>query len=101
RTGQYYRYAVEVFVRGVGVVRNLVTDPYSISLDANSQRSYIPDLDARSLQPHGWDRDRAPQTAPRQEDMTIYELHVRDFSANDRTVPAAHRRKFLACTHRD
>ncbi|HEY0992206.1 MAG TPA: pullulanase-type alpha-1,6-glucosidase, partial [Kofleriaceae bacterium] len=101
RSGQYYRYAVEVFVRGVGVVRNLVTDPYSISLDASSQRSYIADLDARALKPHGWDRDRSPRTAPRQEDMTIYELHVRDFSASDRTVPAAHRGKFLAFTDRD
>ena len=32
RSGQYYRYVVEVFVRGVGVVRNLVTDPYSLGL---------------------------------------------------------------------
>jgi pullulanase/glycogen debranching enzyme len=101
RTGQYYRYAVEVFVRGVGVVRNLVTDPYSISLDANSQHSYIADLDDRQLKPHGWDRDQAPATTARQEDMTIYELHVRDFSASDATVPAAHRGKFLAFADRD
>jgi pullulanase-type alpha-1,6-glucosidase len=33
--------------------------------------------------------------------MTIYELHVRDFSVNDHTVPAAHRGKFLAFTDRD
>ena len=97
-TGQYYRYAVEVFVRGVGVVRNLVTDPYSISLDANSQHSYIADLGAASLKPTGWDADVAPNTVAAQEDMTIYELHVRDFSANDPTVPAAHRGKFLAFT---
>jgi pullulanase len=97
-TGQYYRYAVEVFVRGVGVVRNLVTDPYSISLDANSQHSYIADLGAASLKPTGWDADVAPSTVAAQEDMTIYELHVRDFSANDATVPAAHRGKFLAFT---
>ena len=101
RTGGYYRFAVEVFVRGVGVVRNLVTDPYSISLDANSQHSFIADLDARSLQPDGWDHDRAPATVAQQEDMTIYELHVRDFSASDATVPAAHRGKFLAFTDRD
>jgi pullulanase/glycogen debranching enzyme len=99
--GDYYRYVVEVFVRGVGVVRNLVTDPYSISLDADSQHSYLADLDDRALQPRGWDRDRAPETAPRQEDMSIYELHVRDFSASDRTVPAAHRGKFLAFTDRE
>jgi pullulanase len=100
-TGQYYRYVVEVFVRGVGIVRNLVTDPYSISLDANSKHSYIADLDASSLKPSGWDHQEIPHTAPHQEDMTIYELHVRDFSASDRTVPAAHRGKFLAFTDRE
>ncbi|HET9622395.1 MAG TPA: alpha-1,6-glucosidase domain-containing protein [Kofleriaceae bacterium] len=99
--GSYYRYAVSVFVRGVGVVENLVTDPYSISLDGNSQHSYLADLGSRDLTPHGWDHDRAPDTAPHQEDMAIYELHVRDFSINDPTVPAAHRGKFLAFTHRD
>jgi pullulanase len=97
----YYRYAVEVFVRGVGVVRNLVTDPYSLSLDADSQHSYIADLDAPSLKPRGWDRHRAPDTAPSQEDMTIYELHVRDFSASDATVAPPHRGKFLAFTDRE
>lgn len=101
RTGSYYRFAVEVFVRGVGVVRNLVTDPYSISLDANSQHSFIADLDAPALKPAGWDGHRAPATVREQEDMTIYELHVRDFSASDATVPAAHRGKFLAFTDRD
>src|SRR5690606_39513805 len=44
RAGDHYRYAVQVFVRGVGLVRNLVTDPYSISLDADSQRSYIGEI---------------------------------------------------------
>ena len=51
--GHYYRYAVEVFVRGVGLVRNLVTDPYSISLTTDSKRSYIADLDDRRLQAGG------------------------------------------------
>ena len=99
--GSYYRFAVEVFVRGVGVVRNLVTDPYSVSLDANSQHSYLADLDAARLKPAGWDHHRSPDTVAAQEDMTIYELHVRDFSANDATVPTAHRGKFLAFTDRN
>ncbi|HEY0190255.1 MAG TPA: alpha-1,6-glucosidase domain-containing protein [Kofleriaceae bacterium] len=101
--GTYYRYAVTVFVRGVGLVQNLVTDPYSISLDANSQHSYIANLDSPALQPVGWAAHTSPplsgQGAPAQEDMSIYELHVRDFSANDPTVPSAHRGKFLAFTH--
>ena len=96
--GAYYRYAVEVFVRGVGVVRNRVTDPYSVSLNADSQRSYVADLDAPALMPPGWRAHRAPQTVQAQEDMRIYELHVRDFSANDATVPPAHRGRYLAFT---
>jgi pullulanase/glycogen debranching enzyme len=101
RTGASYRFAVTVFVRGVGVVDNLVTDPYSLSLDADSQHSYVADLAAPALAPPGWTDHRAPDTAPRPEDMTIYELHVRDFSIHDLTVPAGHRGKFLAFTHAD
>ncbi|MFA6987101.1 MAG: DUF3372 domain-containing protein, partial [Arenimonas sp.] len=49
RSGQYYQYLVDVFVPGVGVVRNRVTDPYSLSLSADSRRSYIADLAAADL----------------------------------------------------
>lgn len=98
--GLYYKYAVEVFVRGVGVVRNLVTDPYSISLNANSQRSYIADLDSPWLMPPGWRHASSPDAVRAQEDMSIYELHVRDFSANDSTVSARNRGKYLAFTER-
>ena len=37
--GSYYTYLVDVFVPGVGVVRNRVTDPYSVSLTTDSARS--------------------------------------------------------------
>jgi pullulanase/glycogen debranching enzyme len=94
--GQYYRYLVEVFVPGVGLVRNLVTDPYSLSLNADSGRSYVAALDDPALRPANWGRNRP---APRaQTDLVIYELHLRDFSANDASVPAAHRGKYLAFT---
>lgn len=95
--GKYYRYVVEVFVRGTGLVRNLVTDPYSISLTTDSTRSYIADLDDRRLKPAGWDRHAAPRVAA-QTDMSIYELHVRDFSIGDASVPAADRGKYRAFT---
>jgi pullulanase/glycogen debranching enzyme len=97
-SGKYYRFAVDVFVRGVGVVRNLVTDPYAISLTTDSRRSYIADLSAANLKPAGWDAAAAPATVAEQVDMSIYELHVRDFSANDATVSAANRGKYLAFT---
>lgn len=97
-SGKYYRFAVDVFVRGVGLVRNFVTDPYSVSLTTDSKRSYIADLSAANLKPAGWDATPVPATVASQVDMTIYELHVRDFSINDATVSSANRGKYLAFT---
>jgi pullulanase/glycogen debranching enzyme len=96
--GTYYAFGVRVFVRGVGVVRNLVTDPYSASLSADSVRSQFVDFDDARAKPPGWDASRPPATVAGSTDMSIYELHVRDFSDNDPTVPAAHRGKYLAFT---
>jgi pullulanase len=97
-SGAYYRFGVRVFARGVGVVRNLVTDPYSLSLSGNGRRSYVADLNSERFKPAGWDASTPPQTVSVSPDMSIYELHVRDFSANDASVPEAHRGKYLAFT---
>ncbi|MFZ2986552.1 pullulanase-type alpha-1,6-glucosidase [Ideonella sp.] len=98
-SGKFYRFGVRVFVRNVGVVRNIVTDPYSLSLSANSQRSLIANLDAEAFKPNGWDTSTPPAKVAASPDMSIYELHVRDFSATDSTVPEAHRGKYLAFTN--
>ncbi len=98
-TGGYYSYLVDVFVPGVGLVRNRVTDPYSLSLNTHSQRSYIADLNDTRLKPPGWDRHTAPRRVKTPVDMAVYELHVRDFSIDDLTVPAAQRGKYLAFTN--
>ncbi|MGZ8832617.1 MAG: pullulanase-type alpha-1,6-glucosidase [Thermoanaerobaculia bacterium] len=97
--GRYYLYEVEVFVRGTGhVEHNLVTDPYSVSLSRNSGRSQIVDLSSPALKPHRWDNLSKPSLdAP--EDISLYELHVRDFSANDTSVPAVQRGTFKAFTN--
>ena len=100
-SGTYYKYAVDVVVPGAGLVRNLVTDPYSVSLNADSRRSYVADLDAPHLKPKGWDATRAPGTVKAQTDMVIYELHVRDFSLTDDTVPAAKRGKYTAFSEKN
>lgn len=97
-SGQYYKYLVDVFVPGVGMVRNRVTDPYTVSLTTDSRRSYIADLNAASLKPAGWDGTPTPRKVRAQTDMLVYELHVRDFSINDNSVGAAHRGKYLAFT---
>lgn len=97
-TGQYYQYLVDVFVPGTGWIRNRVTDPYSISLSADSRRSYVGDLSDPSLAPAGWRERATPAPARSSTDMVLYELHVRDFSRDDPSVPADLRGKYLAFT---
>jgi pullulanase/glycogen debranching enzyme len=96
--GRPYRYLVDVFVPGAGVVRNRVTDPYSLGLTANSARSVVLDLRHPSTKPAGWDGAARPAALAAPTDLTVYELHVRDFSAGDTTVRAPWRGKFLAFT---
>src|SRR5262249_21673794 len=59
---------------------------------------YVADLGAANLKPTGWDSAPASTKVAAQTDMAIYELHVRDFSANDTSVSAANRGKYLAFT---
>jgi len=96
---KYYLYEVRVFVPTTGAVEvNRVTDPYSLSLAMNSRRSQIVDLDDPALKPEGWDElTKPPLDAP--EDITIWEVHMRDFSALDESVPEEHRGTYLAFTH--
>ncbi|WP_444942871.1 pullulanase-type alpha-1,6-glucosidase [Microbulbifer sp. ZKSA006] len=97
---RFYLYEVEVYSYfSRQIETNLVTDPYSLSLSINSGKSQIVNLDDRDLKPHGWDQLRKPKlTQP--EDISIYELHVRDFSIADSTVPEAERGTFKAFTRR-
>ncbi|MGI5454213.1 pullulanase-type alpha-1,6-glucosidase [Streptomyces sp. CA-249302] len=99
--GKAYRYVVKVWAPTVRkVVTNKVTDPYSVALTANSQRSLVVDLDDKSLAPSGWSGLAKPKAVPL-KDAQIQELHVRDFSIADETVPAADRGTYLAFTDKD
>lgn len=95
-SGNYYLYLVDVVGQNASAGPNRVTDPYSISLSANSKRSYIVNLSSSRLKPKGWDQLPRPSRVASQTDMAIYELHVRDFSINDPTVSKANRGKYLA-----
>ena len=69
----------------------VVTDPYSVALTLNSTRSVLAELPP----PGDW-----PKPPPiRFCDASIYELHIRDFSIGDTSVPEAHRGTYLAFTH--
>ncbi|MGN6244676.1 MAG: pullulanase-type alpha-1,6-glucosidase [Motilibacteraceae bacterium] len=99
--GASYLFAVKVFAPSVGkVVTNQVTDPYSLALTTDSARSVFVDLDDPALAPAGWDHLAKP-ALKQGEDSTIYELHVRDFSIADKTVPARLRGTYLAFTQQD
>ena len=96
--GAYYLYDVEVYVPSTGQVEhNLVTDPYSVSLAANSARSQLIDLADPATMPAGWAELEKPYLRG-PEDAVVYELHVRDFSATDPTVSSDARGRFLAFT---
>ena len=97
--GRYYLYEVEVFVPATGrVERNLVTDPCSLSLARNSARSQIVDLEVGGAEAARLGRTGQADARATPEDIVVYELHVRDFSAGDASVPPELRGTFKAFT---
>ncbi|MGW3037351.1 pullulanase-type alpha-1,6-glucosidase [Streptomyces sp. NPDC001178] len=96
-----YRYVVKVWAPSVRkVVTNKVTDPYSVALTADSGRSLVVDLDDKALAPSGWSSLAKPKAVPL-KDAQIQELHIRDFSVADKTVPAKDQGTYLAFTDRN
>ncbi|HUH62112.1 MAG TPA: pullulanase-type alpha-1,6-glucosidase [Terracidiphilus sp.] len=88
---KYYLYSVKVWVPADGAVdTNVTSDPYSIDLALNGTKSRITDLESDETKPAGWDEQDSPPLRSF-SDLSIYELHIRDFSINDPTVPASHR----------
>ncbi|MFI9543391.1 pullulanase-type alpha-1,6-glucosidase [Streptomyces sp. NPDC052016] len=94
-----YRYVVTVWAPSVReVVTNKVTDPYAVALTTDSKQSLVVDLADRSLAPSGWTSLKKPKAVPL-KDAQIQELHIRDFSVEDRT--ASDRGTYLAFTDKD
>ena len=99
--GCQYLWEVKVYVPSTRRVEtNIVTDPYSTALTTDSTRSVAVDLADARLAPDQWAAVPAP---PVRNDSarSIYELHVRDFSAADETVPAELRGTYRAFTMED
>ena len=98
---KFYLFEVKVFAPSTGKIEtNLITDPYSLSLSMNSKRSQIVDLNDADLKPQGWDNLEKPALAA-PEDIVIYELHIRDFSISDQSVPEELRGTYKAFTVKD
>jgi len=93
---KFYKYRVTVYTNITKAIEvNEVTDPYSLSLSTNSRMSQFVNLTDADLAPPGWSQLRKPRlNAP--EDISIYELHIRDFSINDQTVAEENRGTFNA-----
>ncbi|WP_166845882.1 pullulanase-type alpha-1,6-glucosidase [Isoptericola sp. BMS4] len=94
--GARYRYAVEVYVPSTGQVEtNVVTDPYAVALTTDSTHAVVVSLVDKRYRPKVW-RTTPQPVVERPVDQTIYELHVRDFSVADTTVPEDERGTYLA-----
>ena len=96
--GCQYLWEVRVYVPSTRRVEtNVVTDPYSTALTTDSTRSVAVDLADPRLAPEQWAATQAP--AVRNDSArSIYELHLRDFSAADGTVPPELRGTYRAFT---
>ena len=95
-SGKYYMYSVNVYVPSDKAVdTNVTTDPYSIDIGLNGIKSRITDLASEATKPPEWDFSVSPALNSL-NDNSIYELHIRDFSVGDPTVPAAHRGMYEA-----
>ncbi len=96
--GARYRYQVTVYApRSRAVVTNEVTDPYSPALTVNSTHTVLADPADPALMPRQWLAAPSPVIAD-PVDQVIYELHLRDFSISDASVPEELRGSFLAPT---
>lgn len=92
----YYLYEVQVYQPYTNrIEHHLVTDPYSLSLSLNGERSQLIDLNSSETKPAGWDYLQKPYLDST-KDSVIYELHLRDFSAQDPTTPAYSQGTYLA-----
>ncbi len=88
--GRYYTFSVTVENR-----TEEVCDPYARTTGINGIRAMV--LDLRTTDPEGWDTDTDPHAGNAVTDNVIYELHLRDLSA-DRSSGIVHAGKFLGLT---
>ncbi|KAG2494697.1 hypothetical protein HYH03_007213 [Edaphochlamys debaryana] len=92
----YYTYRVTTYCPWTVRFETLeVADPYSRGLAADGARSQIVDLTHPDTMPDGW-REHVPPPLAQWTDISVYEMHVRDFSIADPEVPQQLRGKYLA-----
>ncbi len=87
--GVYYTYSVTV-----GGETNEAVDPYAKAAGVNGKRGMV--IDLASTDPEGFENDKKPEFV-NMTDAVIYELHVRDLSA-DASSAISNAGKFLGLT---
>ncbi|KAG5152446.1 hypothetical protein JHK84_028918 [Glycine max] len=101
--GCYYVYEVCVYHPSTMQIEKCYTsDPYARGLSSDGRRSFLLNLDSVKLKPDGWDNlaNKKP-TIHSFSDISIYEMHIRDFSASDLSVQPEFRGGYLAFTLQD
>lgn len=74
--GVYYTYTVKVDGQ-----ENEACDPYAKTTGVNGERAMV--IDMESTNPEGWEEDKRPNTDLKITDAFIYELQIRDLSADE------------------
>ncbi|XP_071734592.1 pullulanase 1, chloroplastic isoform X2 [Rutidosis leptorrhynchoides] len=98
--GCYYVYEVSVYHHStLKIEKCIANDPYARGLSGDGKRTFLVNLDSDAIKPQKWNdlADEKPAIADF-SDISLYELHIRDFSANDSTVHPDIRGGYLAFT---
>ncbi|GAB2276821.1 Pullulanase 1, chloroplastic [Dionaea muscipula] len=101
--GCYFVYEVTVYhYSTLQIEKCIANDPYARGLSADGKRTLVVNLDSDLLKPEDWDKlaDEKPELLSF-SDISLYELHIRDFSATDLTVHPDLRGGYLAFTCQD
>lgn len=88
--GTYYTYSVNVNNN-----ETEACDPYARTTGVNGDRAMV--IDLKATNPDGWDKDSNPNKGLNITDAVIYELHLRDISA-DSSSGITNKGKYLGLT---
>lgn len=101
--GAYYRYEITSYKRKkMSFTTEVISDLYSVNTAKNGKFSQIVDVENEWM-PNGWKTHKLNSKHSYEDwsDISLYELHVRDFSYFDFSQPKQFRGKYLAFTNKE
>jgi len=88
----FYQYKIQNYYPEKNQIQEFViTDPYSVTLSTNSEKSQLVNVYAEDLKPQGWDQLKKPNSKVK----TIYEAHIRDLTVQDTKLNDSLKGKYL------